>query len=86
VACRATKRKPPQQAGVEVDGVPRLAAVGNPRTSEPIVDLRLGPGSHEGALEFSNDGSRSLFAAIAVMSGLTPLVRDLETQLAVDVK
>jgi hypothetical protein len=42
--------------------------------------------SHEGAFEFSDDGSRSLFGAVAVMTGLMPLVRELEARLAADVK
>jgi hypothetical protein len=42
--------------------------------------------SHEGAFEFSDDGSRSLFDAVVVMTGLTPLVRELEARLAADLK
>jgi hypothetical protein len=42
--------------------------------------------SHEGAFEFSDDGSRSLFGAVAVMTGLMPLVRELEARLAADLK
>ena len=42
--------------------------------------------SHEGAFEFRDDGSRSLFEAVAVMTGLSPLVRELEARLAADVE
>jgi hypothetical protein len=44
--------------------------------------------SHTGELEFADDGgaSRSLFGAVAVMTGLTPLVRELEARLAADVE
>jgi hypothetical protein len=41
--------------------------------------------SHEGTFEFRDDGSRSLFEAVAVMTGLSPLVRELEARLAADV-
>jgi hypothetical protein len=39
------------------------------------------------AFEFRDDGdaSRSLFDAVAVMTGLMPLVRELEGRLAADV-
>ena len=42
---------------------------------------------HHGAFEFRDDGdaSRSLFDAVAVMTGLMPLVRELEGRLAADV-
>lgn len=40
--------------------------------------------SHEGTFEFRDDGSRSLFEAVAVMTGLSPLVRELEARLAAD--
>jgi hypothetical protein len=42
---------------------------------------------HHGAFEFRDDGeaSRSLFDAVAVMTGLMPLVRELEARLAADV-
>ena len=42
---------------------------------------------HHGAFEFRDDGeaSRSLFDAVAGMTGLTPLVRELEARLAGDV-
>ena len=41
-----------------------------------------------GAFEFRDDGeaSRSLFDAVAGMTGLTPLVRELEARLAADVE
>jgi hypothetical protein len=41
---------------------------------------------HHGAFEFRDDGeaSRSLFDAVAGMTGLTPLVRELEARLAAD--
>jgi hypothetical protein len=42
--------------------------------------------SHEGAFAFRDDGSRSLFEAVAVMTGLSPLVRELEARLAADVE
>jgi hypothetical protein len=42
--------------------------------------------SHEGTFEFRDDGSRSLFEAVAVMTGLSPLVRKLEARLAADVE
>ena len=43
---------------------------------------------HHGAFEFRDDGeaSRSLFDAVAVMTGLMPLVRELEARLAADVE
>jgi hypothetical protein len=41
--------------------------------------------SHEGTFEFRDDGSRSLFEAVAVITGLSPLVRELEARLAADV-
>ena len=43
---------------------------------------------HHGAFEFRDDGkaSRSLFDAVAGMTGLTPLVRELEARLAADVE
>src|SRR5262249_48403129 len=41
---------------------------------------------HHGAFEFRDDGaSRSLFDAVAVMTGTMPLVRELEGRLAADV-
>jgi hypothetical protein len=42
---------------------------------------------HHGAFEFRDDGdaSRSLFDAVAVMTGLMSLVRELERRLAADV-
>jgi hypothetical protein len=42
---------------------------------------------HHGAFEFrdAGDASRSLFDAVAVMTGLMPLVRELEGRLAADV-
>jgi hypothetical protein len=42
--------------------------------------------SHEGTFEFRDDASRSLFEAVAVMTGLSPLVRELEARLAADVE
>jgi hypothetical protein len=41
--------------------------------------------SHQGAFDFP-DASRSLFEAVAGMTGLLPLVRKLEARLAADVK
>ena len=41
--------------------------------------------SHQGAFDFP-DSSRSLFDAVAGMTGLTPLVRELEARLAADVE
>ena len=41
--------------------------------------------SHQGALDFP-DASRSLFEAVAGMTGLLPLVRELEARLEADVK
>jgi hypothetical protein len=43
---------------------------------------------HHGSFEFRDDGeaSRSLFDAVAGMTGLTPLVRELEARLAADVE
>ncbi|SRR6266487_2391630 len=41
--------------------------------------------SHAGAFEFP-DASRSLFEAVAGMTGLTPLVRELEARLEADVE
>src|SRR5215831_10230576 len=43
---------------------------------------------HHGAFQFRDDGdaSRSLFDAVAVMTGLMPLVRELEGRLAADVE
>jgi hypothetical protein len=43
---------------------------------------------HHGAFEFRDDGeaSRSLFDAVAVMTGLMSLVRELEARLAADVE
>jgi hypothetical protein len=41
---------------------------------------------HEGAFEFWGDPSRSLFDAVAGMTGLMPLVRELEARLAADVE
>jgi hypothetical protein len=40
------------------------------------------------SVEFRDDGkaSRSLFDAVAGMTGLTPLVRELEARLAADVE
>src|SRR6266480_713780 len=40
----------------------------------------------QGAFEFRDDGSRSLFETVAVMTGLSPLVRELEARLAADVE
>jgi hypothetical protein len=42
--------------------------------------------SHEGTFEFREDGSRSLFDAFAGMTGLAPLVRELEARLEADVE
>ena len=41
---------------------------------------------HHGAFEFRDDGeaSRSLFDAVAEMTGLMPMVRELEARLAAD--
>jgi len=41
--------------------------------------------SHAGAFEFP-DASRSLFDAVAGMTGLLPMVRELEARLAADVE
>jgi len=43
---------------------------------------------HHGAFEFRDDGeaSRSLFDAVAGMTGLTPLAHELEARLAADVE
>ena len=41
--------------------------------------------SHQGAFDFP-DASRSLFEAVAGMTGLLPLVRELEARLEADVK
>jgi hypothetical protein len=41
--------------------------------------------SHAGAFEF-RDASRSLFDAVAEMTGLMPMVRELEARLAADVE
>ena len=41
--------------------------------------------SHEGAFDFP-DASRSLFDAVAEMTGLTPMVRELAARLAADVE
>jgi hypothetical protein len=41
--------------------------------------------SHQGAFDFP-DASRSLFEAIAGMTGLLPLVRELEARLEADVE
>jgi hypothetical protein len=41
--------------------------------------------SHDGAFDFP-DASRSLFDAVAEMTGLTPLVRELEARLEADVE
>jgi hypothetical protein len=40
---------------------------------------------HKGAFNFP-DASRSLFDAVAEMTGLTPMVRELEARLAADVE
>jgi len=40
---------------------------------------------HQGAFDFP-DASRSLFDAVAVMTGLMPLVSELEARLAADVE
>jgi hypothetical protein len=42
--------------------------------------------THEGAFEFWGDPSRSLFDAVAGMTGLLPMVRELEARLAADVE
>jgi len=44
--------------------------------------------SHAGTFEFGDDGeaSRSLFDAVAEMTGLTPMVRELEARLTADVQ
>jgi hypothetical protein len=43
---------------------------------------------HHGAFEFRDDGeaSRSLFDAVTEMTGLAPMVRELEARLAADAK
>src|SRR5262249_46402060 len=41
--------------------------------------------SHDGAFDFP-DASRSLFDAVTEMTGLTPLVRELEARLEADVE
>jgi len=45
--------------------------------------LKPGRADHEGELEFPDDGggARSLFLAVAAMTGLAPLVRDMEDRL-----
>ena len=43
------------------------------------------PATHKDAFNFP-DASRSLFDAVAEMTGLTPMVRELEARLAADVE
>jgi hypothetical protein len=51
-----------------------------------LFEVRPGSAHHEGALEFADDGgaSRSLFYAAAELTGLTPMVREIERRFAAD--
>jgi hypothetical protein len=51
-----------------------------------LYGLRPGMAGHEGELNFPDDGggSRSLFLAVAAMTGLAPLVREMEGRLRAD--
>jgi hypothetical protein len=42
---------------------------------------------HQGAFNFPDDGgtSRSLFDAVALITGLTPMVQEIEDRLAADI-
>ena len=46
----------------------------------------IGASAQGRSAQFRDDGSRSLFEAVAVMTGLSPLVRELEARLAADVE
>ena len=51
-----------------------------------LWDVRPSGASHQGAFEFPDDGgaSRSLFDAVESLTGLIPLVREIEARLAAD--
>ena len=51
-----------------------------------LWEVRPSGASHQGAFEFPDDGgaSRSLFDAVESLTGLIPLVREIEARLAAD--
>ena len=70
----------PEPLAVDVPRRPQSESARGPWEAYPTH------ASHEGTFEFRDDGSRSLFEAVAVMTGLSPLVRELEARLAADVE
>jgi hypothetical protein len=85
-------------ARAEVEGNTASLAVAIQRTGCDVVQAHMSelerdmqPLAKEiiaapGTFEFRDDGSRSLFEAVAVMTGVSPLVRELEARLAADVE
>lgn len=63
-------------------------SLGGLRAKTLVVLLEVWPGGvhHDGELDFPDDGGamRSLFDAAAELTGLTPMVRELERRLAAD--
>ena len=51
-----------------------------------LFEAQPGMAVHDGTLEFADDGgaSRSLFDAVAALTGLTPMVQEIEARLAAD--
>jgi hypothetical protein len=64
------------------------ASLGGLRAKALVMLFEAQPGMavHDGTLEFADDGgaSRSLFDAVAALTGLTPMVQEIEARLAAD--
>jgi hypothetical protein len=56
------------------------------KTLVALFEAWPGMADHEGELRMADDGgaSRSLFMAAAELTGLTPMVREIEARLAAD--
>jgi hypothetical protein len=69
---------------------PRTTSLGGLRAKALVALWEALPASafHHGAFEFRDDGeaSRSLFDAVAEMTDLMPMLRELETRLEADVE
>ena len=76
-----------QPIAEEIIAAPAIS-VGGLRAKALVALWEALPASafHHGAFEFRDDGeaSRSLFDAVAEMTGLKPMVRELEARLAAD--
>jgi hypothetical protein len=81
----AEEMDPLAEAIVEAEA----STLGGLRAKALVVlwEARPSSSSHEGAFEFPDDGgaSRSLFDVVALLTGLTTMVREVEVRLAADV-